>query len=183
LRRAVEHEALVALAARQLGVRTPRVLGFAAVEPAGFVLAYEGIDGRSLDSVEAAELTDELLGGVWDQIALLREHRIAHRDLRLANVFRTATGEAWMIDFGFSELAASDLLLATDVAELLASLSLAVGPERAVAVARRAVGDDAVRSAVPRLRPLTLSGATRQGMKDTPGLLADLQALASRSGP
>ena len=33
-----------------------------------------------------------------------------------------------MIDFGFSELAASDLLLANDVAELVASSSVVVGP-------------------------------------------------------
>ena len=41
---------------------------------------------------------------------------IAHRDLRLANVFLAADGVVWMIDFGFSELAASDLLMATDLA-------------------------------------------------------------------
>jgi hypothetical protein len=49
LRRAVEHEALVALTARELGVRTPRVVAFAAVDPHGFALAYEAIPGRSLD--------------------------------------------------------------------------------------------------------------------------------------
>ncbi len=56
----------------------------------------------------------------------------------------------WLIDFGFSEMAASDLLLATDVAELLASSSLYVGPERAVAhaVASRRP-DDAVAGAPP----------------------------------
>ena len=40
-----------------------------------------------------------------------------------------------MIDFGFSELAASDLLLANDVAELVASSSVVVGAERATALA------------------------------------------------
>ena len=54
-------------------------------------------------------------------------HRIAHRDLRLANVFLDDDGRVWLIDFGFSEIAASDLLLATDVAELLASSSVYVG--------------------------------------------------------
>ena len=52
LRRAVEHEALVALAARDLGVRTPRLAAFATAQPNGFVLAYEAIAGRSLDRVE-----------------------------------------------------------------------------------------------------------------------------------
>ena len=45
-----------------------------------------------------------------------------------------------MIDFGFSEVAASDLLVANDVAELLASSSVQVGAERAVANAAAASG-------------------------------------------
>src|SRR4029453_11017327 len=47
LRRAVEHEALVALAARDLGVRTPRFVSLATADPNSFVLVYEGIDGKS----------------------------------------------------------------------------------------------------------------------------------------
>lgn len=179
LRRTVEHEALVALAARDLGVRTPRFVGLATAEPGGFVLAYQGIDGSSLDGVPAEELTDELLTGVWEQLATIRGHRIAHRDLRLANVFRDADGQAWLIDFGFSELAASDLLLATDVAEAIASQSLQVAPERVVAVARAAMGDEAVASAGPRLKPVALSGATRTALKERPGHLERLRALVA----
>ena len=70
---------------------------------------------------------------VLDLVGQLRRHRIAHRDLRLANIFLDDDGIVWLIDFGFSEMAASDLLLANDVAELIASSSLPVGPERAVA--------------------------------------------------
>lgn len=181
LRRAVEHEALVALAARDLGVQTPRLAGFATAEPNGFVLAYEAIAGRSLDRLSPDELTDEVLDGVWTQLALLRRHRIAHRDLRLANVFLADDGVAWIIDFGFSELAASDLLLATDVAELLASSTTTVGVERAVAVAERLVGADAVRSSIPRLQLPMLSGATRTALKGDPGTLEALVARAGRS--
>jgi len=171
LRRAVEHEALVALAARDIGVRTPRLVAFATAEPGGYVLAYEAIAGRSLDRVEPDEMTDAMLDAVWEQLALLRAHRIAHRDLRLANVFLADDGNAWIIDFGFSELAASPLLLATDLAELLASSVTKVGVERGIAAARRAVGEDELRVAAERLRLPLLSGATRTAMKASPGLL------------
>lgn len=183
LRRTVEHEALVALTAADLGVRTPRFRAFGAVEPDAFVLAYEGIDGSSLDGVDPEKFDDELLAAVWGQIAILRRHRIAHRDLRLANVFRGDDGEIWLIDFGFSELAASDLLLATDLAELLASTSLVVGPDRALDAGVAAVSADAVAEALTRLHPFALSGATRTAMKARPGLLDELRtrtaALAS----
>jgi undecaprenyl-diphosphatase len=175
LRRTVEHEALVALAARHMGVRTPEFRAFAHVEPDAFVLAYQGIDGSSLDGVDPAKFDDALLAAVWEQVGVLRRHRVAHRDLRLANVFRGADGEIWLIDFGFSELAASDLLLATDLAELLASTSLVVGPDRALEAGIAAVGAAELTSASARLHPFALSGATRTGMKETPGLLDRLR--------
>ena len=174
LRRTVEHEALLALAARDLGVLTPRVVGFADVAPESYVLSYEAVEGRSLDRYDEAEITDEVLRKVWAQLAMLRRHRIAHRDLRLANLFLDVQGDVWMIDFGFSELSASELLLATDLAELLASLSLKVGPQRAVAAGAAELGADALATAVPRLRLKLLSGATRTGMKERPGALDEL---------
>ncbi len=175
LRRAVEHEAFVALVARSLGVRTPSVRAFATAHPNGYVLAYDAIDGRSLDRVEPAEVTDEVLAGIWGLVGELRRHRIAHRDLRLANVFLDDGGHVWLIDFGFSEVAAADLLLANDVAELLASSSLSVGPERATARAVSMVAPGTLAQALDRLHPWALSGATRTSLKDQPGLLDALR--------
>ncbi len=175
LRRTVEHEALVSLTARDLGVRTPRLVALATAEPEAFVLAYEAIGGRSLDRLAPTDLTDDVLDATWQQLALLRRHRLAHRDLRLANLFLADDGKVWLIDFGFSELAASDVLLAADVAELLASSSAAVGPDRAVAAGTRAIGDHDVRSALGRLELPLLSGATRTAMKADPSLLDGLR--------
>lgn len=181
LRRAVEHEALVALAARDLGVRTPRLLAVSTAEPKGIVLAYEAIPGRSLDRLEPAEVTDDVLADVWGQVVVLRHRRVAHRDLRLANVFLGDDGHAWLIDFGFAELAASDLLLATDVAELLASSASLVGIERAVGAGRAALGDD-LSSAAPRLRRPMLSGATRSALEEQPDLLDRLRHAVEHPG-
>ncbi len=175
LRRAVEHEALVALAVRDMGVRTPRLVALARAEPNGFVLAYEAVDGRSLDRLAPDEVTDDILAAIWAQVAELRAHRVAHRDLRLANIFLGADGRVWMIDFGFSELAASDLLLTTDVAELVASSAVQVGAERAVAHATSAVGSVALSDALTRLRPWALSGATRTALGERAGLLDDIR--------
>jgi undecaprenyl-diphosphatase len=176
LRRAVEHEAFVALAARDLGVLTPRVAAFATAEPNAYVLAYEAVDGQSLDGVPPDDVTDEVLGQVWDNLAHLRRFRIAHRDLRLANLFLGADGRIWMIDFGFSEIAASDLLLANDVAELIASSSPVVGAERATALAIASVDPATLAAARDRLQLWALSGASRTALKERPGLLEDLRA-------
>ena len=139
------------------------------------MLAYQAVDGWSLDRVSPVLVTDELLAAVWCQLVQLRRHRIAHRDLRLANVFVDVDGQVWLIDFGFSELAASDLLLATDVAELVASSALLVGAGRAVSAAAAAVGWPALAAARGRLRPWSLSGATRRCLRDRPGLIDEIR--------
>ena len=183
LRRSVEHEALVALAAKDLGVRTPGLRAFATAEPNSYVLAYDAIAGKSLDRLDPTQVTDGVLGDIWHLLGQLREHRIAHRDLRLANVFLDDAGQVWLIDFGFSELAASDLLLATDVAELTASSSAYVGAERAVALAAATVDAATLGRARDRMQRWALSGATRSAMKAQPGLLDDLRArMAEAAG-
>jgi tRNA A-37 threonylcarbamoyl transferase component Bud32 len=176
LRRAVEHEAFAALVAHSLGVRTPQVRALATADPNGFVLAYDAIAGRSLDRVEPSEVTDDVLAAIWSLVGELRRHRISHRDLRLANVFLDDGDHVWLIDFGFSEVAASDLLLATDVAELLASSSLCVGAQRATASAVSMVAPATLAQALDRLHPWALSGATRTELKGRPGLLDSLRS-------
>ena len=65
LQRSVEHEAFVALAAPAVGVRTPALRAVATAEPNGYVLAYEAIDGKSLDRVDPSEVTDDVLAAIW----------------------------------------------------------------------------------------------------------------------
>jgi len=176
LRRGVKHEALVAVMARQFGVRTPRVVGLGTADPNGVVLAYEAVAGRSLDRLHPEELTDEVLAQAWQQIAVLRAHRIAHRDLRLANIFLGDDGQLFLIDFGFSELAAEDLLIHTDLVELLASSATVVGAQRSVRVAATVIEPAELAAVLPWLVPSRLSGATRSSIKQVPGLLDDLGA-------
>jgi undecaprenyl-diphosphatase len=181
LRRTVEHEALVSLRARDVGVRTPRMRAIAEVGADSMVLAYELIDGGSMDRLDPAEITDDLLRGLWEQVAILRRYRIAHRDLRRANVFVDDQGRPWLIDFGFSEVAASDRLLQADVAQLLAALAIPVGAQRAVATAVEALGPAAVGDALAMLQPGALSGATRESLAEQRGLLDELRQAVQES--
>lgn len=180
LRRTVEHEALVALAARDVGVRTPRLRAMAPVGEDAFLLSYERIDGASLDSIDAERLDDDVLVRLWEQVALLQRHRIAHRDLRLANVFLAADGNPWLIDFGFSEIAAESTLLRADIAQLLASLALVVGPGRAVSTAMQVLGPEPVAASLGRLQPAALAGSTRSDLSARPGLLDEVRGEVER---
>lgn len=182
LRRAVEHEALVSLKAHDIGVHTPHLRSVATVEPDGILLVEDALEGSSLDGAQDA-VGDPLLRAIWGQVAVLRSDRIAHRDLRCANLFVDTRGEPWIIDFGFSELAASDRLLQADVAQLLAATTEAVGATRAVAAAIDVLGPDAVGACLPMLQPLAFPAVTRKALAERKGLLNELQVeVQARTG-
>lgn len=180
LRRAVEHEALLSLAADARGVRTPQLVTVAEVGTDAMLLAYRKIDGRSLDEVDPTQVTDEMLVDIWKLVERLRAAGIAHRALRLANIFVADDGVPWIIDFGFAELAAEPSLLARDDAELLASTAAVVVPERSVAAAIDVLGRDAVAEALPWIQPLALSSATRTQLAGSEGC-AKLRSVAAQA--
>lgn len=162
LRRDVEHEALVSFQVAALGVSTPRLLGVAAAGIDGMVLAYEGVEGVPADTV--ADLGDDVLTSVWSHVRTLHQRRVAHRNLRLGNVVLGRDGEPRLTGFGDAELAASEPMLAVDIAELLASTAALVGPERAVAAATEVLGFEQVASSLPWLQPLALTTPTRAAL-------------------
>lgn len=180
LRRSVEHEALVSLWARDAGVRTPRLRSVVDVGTDSMLLAHDQIDGRRLSSLADAELTDAVMAETWDQVRLLHAHRVAHRDLRRANVVLDRDGVPWLVGFRFSELAADEALLRADVAHLLASFAVAAGAERTARVAVEALGPEAVGAALPRLQRTALHSTTQHALRAQKGLLEELQAEVVR---
>ena len=84
-----------------------------------------------------------------------------------------------IVDFGFSELAATPRQMDLDVAELLASLATLAGEDRAVSAAAEVLGARGVAPAVPLLQPLALSAATRRAVAGHDGLLRRTRSAAA----
>jgi undecaprenyl-diphosphatase len=175
LRRSVEHEALASLLARDVGVATPRMRAISQVGEDSMLIAYEMVDAHRLDHMSGDEVSDQFLHELWEHVSRLREHRIAHRDLRAANILVAPGDKPWITGFAFSEVAATDDQLDGDVAQLLAALALAVGADRSVTGAVEILGTQTVGAALPRLQPNALSDSTRTAVNAHPGLLEDLQ--------
>ena len=104
---------------------------------------------------------------------------IAHRSLRAANVMVSPEGLPRIVDFGFSELAATPRQMDLDVAELLASLATLAGEDRAVSAAAEVLGAQGVAPAVPLLQPLALSAATRRAVASHDGRLRRTRSAAA----
>ncbi|WP_322501399.1 lysylphosphatidylglycerol synthase domain-containing protein [Streptomyces rochei] len=165
LRQALEQEALLAYAAIAAGANAPKLIATSELGPDAVMLVYEHTGGRTLDSLSDEEITDELLRGTWEQVRALQSRRIAHRRLVGDAILVDRSGTVILTDLRIGEIAAGDLLLRMDVSQLLVTLGLRVGAERAVASAVAVLGPDAVADCLPMLQPIALSRSTRATLR------------------
>ncbi|WCN03121.1 lysylphosphatidylglycerol synthase domain-containing protein [Streptomyces sp. M92] len=165
LRQALEQEALLAYAAIAAGANAPKLIATSELGPDAVMLVYEHTGGRTLDSLPDEEITDDLLRGTWEQVQALQSRRIAHRRLVGDAILVDRSGTVILTDLRIGEIAAGDLLLRMDVSQLLVTLGLRVGAERAVASAVAVLGPDAVADCLPMLQPIALSRSTRATLR------------------
>lgn len=169
----IEHEALAAMWAKQAGVSTPSIKGFA---PVGsyWMLVQEEIDAKPLSQIPPAKLADTTLDKVWQQVLRLHNAQIAHRDLRAANIMIDGKGQPWVIDFGFAEIASRNINQKLDIAELLMSMSLVAGVKPTVSAACTVLGKDRLVEAAPYVQMPIFSAATTAQVRQNKGVLKEL---------
>ncbi|WP_329413386.1 flippase-like domain-containing protein [Streptomyces sp. NBC_00704] len=165
LRQALEQEALLAYAAIAAGANAPKLIATSELGPDAVMLVYEHTGGRTLDSLSDEEITDELLRNAWHQVRALQSRRIAHRRLAGDAILVDRSGTVILTDLRGGEIAAGDLLLRMDVAQLVTTLGLRVGAQRAVASAVGVLGPDAVADCLPMLQPIALTRSTRATLR------------------
>ncbi|MER7347853.1 lysylphosphatidylglycerol synthase transmembrane domain-containing protein [Streptomyces aurantiacus] len=161
LRQALEQEALLAYAAIAAGANAPKLIATSELGPDAVILVYEHTGGRSLDSLPDTALTDDLLRDTWRQVKALQSRRIAHRRLAGDAILVDRSGTVILTDLRGGEIAAGDLVLRMDIAQLLTAFGLRAGAERAVATAVDVLGPDAVADCLPLLQPIALTRSTR----------------------
>jgi uncharacterized membrane protein YbhN (UPF0104 family) len=165
LRQALEQEALLAYAAIAAGASAPKLIATSELGPDAVMLVYEHVSGRTLDSLPDEEITDELMHSAWRQVKALQSRRIAHRRLVGDALLVDSDGGVVLTDLSGGEIAAGDMVLRMDVAQLLTTCGLRVGAERAVAAAVAVLGPDAVADSLPMLQPIALSRTTRATLR------------------
>lgn len=165
LRQALEQEALLAYAAIAAGANAPKLIATSELGPDAVMLVYEHTGGRTLDSLADEDITDELLRNTWHQVRALQSRRIAHRRLAGDAILVDRSGRVILTELRGGEIAAGDLLLRMDVAQLVTTLGLRVGAERAVASAVNVLGPDAVADCLPMLQPIALTRSTRATLR------------------
>ncbi|WTL46200.1 lysylphosphatidylglycerol synthase domain-containing protein [Streptomyces sp. NBC_01497] len=165
LRQALEQEALLAYAAIAAGARAPKLIATSELGPDAVMLVYEHLGGRTLDTLSNGEITDELMRGAWEQVRHLQSRRIAHRSLTGDALLVDRAGGVILTELRGGEIAAGDVVLRMDTAQLLTTIGLRVGAERSVAAAVEVLGPDAVADSLPLLQPIALSRSSRATLR------------------
>ncbi|MGE5291262.1 MAG: lysylphosphatidylglycerol synthase domain-containing protein, partial [Micromonosporaceae bacterium] len=185
LERTLERCALLSYAAAEAAVRTPRLRAIVRAGPEAIVLAYEHDDGTTLAEQEnqGTAATDAQLRKIWDAVLRLHSRRVTHRALTADRILITREGDIVLLDPGNGDVAASDLQLRLDMAQLLAELGLVVGPDRAANSALDAVGAARLVTVVPLLQPVALYRSTRAGLRRNGHVLPALRNRLLAAAP
>ena len=136
-------------------------------------------DGHPTDG----QITDEQMMRVWAAVLKLHAHRVTHRALTADRILFGDDGEVVLLDPVLGDVAATDLQLHLDVAQLLAELALLVGPDRTTSVARQAVGADELFAVAPLLQPIVLYRSTRTALRRRKDVLPALQKELLATAP
>jgi uncharacterized protein (TIRG00374 family) len=202
---AIEREALLNYAVRDAGVPTPPLRAVIRVGPDTAVLARDYQPGTTLrDSLPPP--TAAQLRQVWDTVLRLHAHRVTHRALTADRILLTSpdgagappgralgpasppaadppSGEVVLLEPGSGDIAATDLQIRLDLAQLSAETALLVGPELAADLATEMVGKDGLLALVPLLQPVALHRSTRAALRRRRELLPALRRRLLASAP
>jgi uncharacterized membrane protein YbhN (UPF0104 family) len=164
LDRTVERRALLSYATRDAGVPTPRLRTVIRVGADATVLAYERCEGITLARTNPG-CTDDELGQIWDTVTKLHENHVTHRALTADRIMFTPDTRVVLLDPGDGDVAASDLQIRLDLAQLIVELALYVGPDKSAKVAIEKVGASELVSVLPLLQPVVLVRSTRHALR------------------
>jgi glycosyltransferase 2 family protein len=161
---AVERRALLSYAAQDAGAPVPRLRAVVRCGPEAAVLAYDHHDGVTL-ATRNPRCSDAELRDIWDAMSRLHAHRVTHRALTADRILLTDDGKVLLLDPGDGDVAATDLQVRLDMAQLIAELALTVGTDRAADLALEKAGAEELVGVVPLLQPVALSRSTRAELR------------------
>lgn len=170
----VERKALLSYASQDAGVPTPRLRAVVRVGPEATVLAYDHNDGTTLAEKNPG-CTDAELRSIWDAMRQMHAHQVTHRALTADRILLTDDGRVMLLDPGDGDLAASDLQIRLDTAQLVAELALTVGTRRAADLALEKAGAGELLAVVPLLQPVALARSTRAALRRRRDVLPELR--------
>ena len=182
----VEHEAFVTLLAERAGVPVLPIVAAGMANQRDALLVSE-ITGRPLGSLNAGDVDDQAVQGVWRAAVNLHELGIAHGQLDGDRIVVRVDGTPALGDFGGARVAATDGAMMADLAQILVTTALVVGPDRAISAGTAEIGNESFADVLPYLQPAVLDRDTRRAVRDgdwdLDGLMTRATAVTGTEAP
>mgnify|MGYP001814993263 CR=1 FL=1 len=176
---AVEHEALVTVLAERAGVKVADVIAAGETSSEIALLVQQGGISR-LSDCDAADISDEMLVGIWQDVGRLHGESMSHGSLTTAAILYDGS-EHFFTDFSRGSIVADESDESQDVIELLFSMTLLVGQERAVNTAVTGLGIETISAALPYLQLPAVSRGTRNDADHAKARMKELQAAVTEA--
>jgi uncharacterized membrane protein YbhN (UPF0104 family) len=171
--RAVEHQALLSRLTSDADVLTPRLRRLVRAGPEAVVLGYEHHDGITL--ADQGQCDDAALRDIWDAVLRLHANGVTHRALTADHLLLLGDGRVMLLGLGAGDVAAGDLQMRLDLAQLIAELAIVAGPERSAGLAIEKAGAAGLDAVVPLLQPVALARSTAAALRRHPEILPALR--------
>jgi uncharacterized membrane protein YbhN (UPF0104 family) len=174
----LEREALTTLLAAARGVPVWPVVAAGRPDGTGEAMALR-VDGTLVADLPADAVDEAAAASAWRALQSLHAARLAHLGLAPRALVLRPDGTVAFTAFADAVTAATTEATQTDDAQLLACLAVSLGPERAVAGARAALGPDALAGVLPFLQPAALPASLRAAARDAGLDVNELRATAA----
>ncbi len=148
----VEHEGFVTVLAERTGARVPHLVTAGSAGRGDALVVVRPVGEPLGDASGLARVDETGLAALWSQLALLHDAGITHRQVDLDRIVRHADGTLGFGDLSSASVTTSPARQLQDQAQVLALSIAALGEERALAVARTAVGAESLPQVLPYLQ-------------------------------
>ena len=138
------------------------------------LLVQRMIPGHSLEELEPAAVDDATLDAAWEEVARLHQAGIAHGDLGRHSVLVDEDRPPWLVDLDHATAVAPERLRQADLVELLVSLAVRFGPDRAWPVPSTPSAPSPWPPPWPPPPPPALTHMTREELGEDRGLWDEL---------
>ena len=176
----VEHEAFVTLLAERAGVPVLPIVAAGMATERDAVLVSE-ITGRPFRSLDPGEVDDGLLQNIWRAVGRLHALDVAHGHIDGNRLVVRPDGTPAFGDLGEAKVAATTAAMMADLAQLLVTTALSVGPGRAVSAASAVLGKDGLTEVLPFLQPAVLDRETRRAIHEKDWDIDDLMRRSTEA--
>ncbi|QUR66331.1 lysylphosphatidylglycerol synthase transmembrane domain-containing protein [Mycobacterium spongiae] len=175
MRRAVEHQALMAIAISAAGVANAEVIGVSPLDRGWTLYAHK--PARGIGIREAAPTTPVAL--VWDSLRILHDQQISHGDLCSSEI-TVDDGTVLFGGFGGAEYGATEAQLQSDLAQLLVTTAALYDAKSAVGAAIDAFGKERVLTASRRLTKSAVPKRVRESVTEPGEVISSARAEVKR---